>query len=211
MKTGPDLSKIEAEMRGVYERQASHWHEKRRRDLYERGWLERFLEGLPANGNLLDLGCGTGQPIAAHFLAGGFDVTGIDYSSAMIALARSGLPEAAWHIKDMRTLTGTEIFDGICSWDAFFHLSIADQRQLLPVLAWCVRENGAILLTVGPGEGEVTGTVGGELVYHASLSPQEYRQILSDAGFSEITLVPEDQSVAGRSVVLGRKRHVATL
>ena len=211
MEKAACLSMIEAGMRAVYERQASHWHEKRRRDLYERVWLDRFLKELPANGRLLDLGCGTGQPISAYFLSRGFALTGIDYSSAMIALARSDFPNEDWRLQDMRRLTDTETFDGICSWDAFFHLGIEDQRQLLPVLARAVREGGAMLLTVGPSEGEVTGTVGGEPVYHASLAPSEYKQILTDAGFGELTFVPEDQSTAGRSVLLGRKRKTSSL
>ena len=70
------------------------------------------------------------------------------------------------------------------------------------------RAGGAILLTVGSGEGEVTGTVAGETVYHASLSPEEYEQTLKDHGFQSIIFKSEDSDCQGRSVLIGSKRDL---
>ena len=198
----PDLSAIRRDMQGVYERQAGVWHGRRMRDLNERKWLDPFLASLPPQPRVLDLGCGSGVPLGAYLLAQGCDVTGVDYSSAMIALARENVPSGHWQVQDMRTLDLEGDFDGIVSWDAFFHLSQNEQRELLPTLGAMVRDGGALLLTVGPGSGEVTGTVGGETVYHASLSPDEYRSGLKGLGFTDIKFVPEDPDVMGRSVLL---------
>ncbi|MEM5515702.1 class I SAM-dependent methyltransferase [Henriciella sp. AS95] len=195
-------------MKDVYERQAGFWQRQRRRDLYEQNWLDKFLDGLPVGGRLLDLGCGMGEPIGAYFLRAGYDLVGTDYSEAMISLARVNQPRGNWQVRDMRQSFADGNFDGICSWDAFFHLSIDDQRNLLPRLCSRVKAGGAILLTVGPSEGEVGGHVGGEPVFHASLSPEEYREILGAGGFANIEFVPEDPSTAGRSVLLGRSRRV---
>ncbi|SIN59490.1 2-polyprenyl-3-methyl-5-hydroxy-6-metoxy-1,4-benzoquinol methylase [Parasphingorhabdus marina DSM 22363] len=194
--------------KGVYERQAGYWDEVRPTLLYEKPWLDRFTANLPAGGRLLDLGCGSGVPVAGYFLDEGFTVVGTDYAEPMIALARQRYPAAEWHVQDINHLTIMGQFDGIYSWDGFFHLSVAEQRAVLPDLCQRIKEGGAMLLTVGTGEGEVTGTIGGETVYHASLSPEEYHSLLRENGFETITFVPEDDNCRGRSVLLatGRSR-----
>ena len=192
--------------KGVYERQARYWDEVRPTLLYEKPWLDRFTANLPVGGRLLDLGCGSGVPVAGYFLDEGFSVVGADYAEPMIALARQRYPAADWHVQDINQLTITGQFDGIYSWDGFFHLSVTEQRAVLPDLCQRIKEGGAMLLTVGTGEGEVTGTVGGETVYHASLSPEEYDNLLRGNGFETITFVPEDDNCRGRSVLLATNR-----
>ena len=196
------MKAIRLGMKGVYERQAGVWHHGRLRDLNERKWIDPFLEGLGPPGRILDLGCGAGDPIGGYLLERGFDLVGCDFSEAMIALARRQFPGADWRVQDMRALDVEGDFDGVLSWDAFFHLSPPEQRLLLPRLAGMIRPGGALLLTVGPGAGEVTGSVGGEPVYHASLSPAEYQEALSALGFGRVILTPEDPDVFGRSVLL---------
>ncbi|MEO0439399.1 MAG: class I SAM-dependent methyltransferase [Pseudomonadota bacterium] len=186
----------------IYERQARYWDEVRPTSLYEKPWLDRFVRNLPPGGRLLDLGCGSGVPIAGHFLDQGFAVVGVDYAESMIALARRRYPAADWHVQDINNLTIEGKFDGIYSWDGFFHLTVEEQRIAVPDLCHRVRSGGTILLTVGTGEGEVTGTVGGETVYHASLAPEEYDRLFHQNGFETVTFVPEDENCRGRSVLL---------
>lgn len=202
MPDDPALATIRHQMQGVYERQADVWHRQRTRDLNERKWLDRFMSGLNPSGRLLDLGCGSGDPIGAYLIAQGFEVHGIDYSRAMIALAQELVPSGHWQVQDMRRLELEGDFSGIVSWDAFFHLTRNEQRTLLPKLVDMIRPGGALLLTVGPGDGEVDGRVGGEPVYHASLSSDEYRDLLSKSEFSDIVFTPEDPDVMERSVLL---------
>lgn len=186
----------------IYERQARFWDEVRPASLYEKPWLDRFVRDLPPGGRLLDLGCGSGVPIAGHFLDQGFAVVGVDYAETMIALARQRYPAAEWHVGDIRDLEVMGQFNGIYSWDGFFHLTADEQRIAIPDLSHRVRPGGAILLTVGTGEGEVTGTVGGETVYHASLASEEYDRLFRQNGFAKVTFVAEDKNCRGRSVLL---------
>jgi len=53
---------------GLYEDNAAAWDVQRGRDLFEQPWLERFRALLPDGGGVLDLGCGSGQPIARGFI-----------------------------------------------------------------------------------------------------------------------------------------------
>ena len=58
--------------------------------------LNLITERLTPNSKVLDVGCGAGIPVARH-LAGTFDLTGIDISSNMIALAKKNVPTAIAH------------------------------------------------------------------------------------------------------------------
>lgn len=60
---------------------------------------------LPSGGSVLDLGCGSGQPIARHLLERGFAIVGVDSSPTLIARCRSRFPSAEWIVADMRTLS----------------------------------------------------------------------------------------------------------
>ena len=53
----------------LYERHAQVWAEARGGPLFEQAWLDRFLSLVPAGGEILDIGCGSGEPIAGYFAA----------------------------------------------------------------------------------------------------------------------------------------------
>jgi 2-polyprenyl-3-methyl-5-hydroxy-6-metoxy-1,4-benzoquinol methylase len=44
----------------------------------EAGWMARFLALVQPGGRVLDLGCGSGFPIAAHLIEQGFQLEGVD-------------------------------------------------------------------------------------------------------------------------------------
>ncbi|ETX26636.1 class I SAM-dependent DNA methyltransferase [Roseivivax isoporae] len=192
-------------MRDTYDRQAGVFDAQRSQALVEAGWLARFADALPGSGRVLDLGCGTGRPIAGWLTRQGFRVTGIDIAPAMIEIARRHCPEGDWRIADMRRLDLPERFDGLVGWDSFFHLSPDAQRAVLPRLAGHLRPGGALMLTVGPRAGEVRGRVGDAPVYHASLSPAEYATALEATGMRLAGFHAEDPDCGGRSVLLARK------
>lgn len=188
--------------RSVYERHAQGWDRHRPRVLIEQAWLERFCALLPSSAKVLDLGCGAGEPIARFLIERGYDVTGVDFAEPMLAIARWRFPNARWIHADMRQLDLDEKFAGIVGWDSFFHLTQDEQRALIPRLAHHLVPRGAVLLTVGPEEGAVTGTVEGESVYHASLSREEYVALFAASGFAVRDFVAEDPACDLHSVLL---------
>lgn len=203
-----DLELIKANTQGVYDRNAKLWDQQRPKNLFEKCWLEKFAACLPTEGRILDLGCGSGDPVGAFFLEQGFELLGIDYSEAMIALARNKYANAEWRVGDMRELSMKEKFAGIYSWDGWFHLSVDEQRRELPAIADRVAPGGALMLTVGDKEGEVIGKVCNEDVYHASLSAGEYVSLLRGSGFSEADVFSNQDEKGGRTVLFGQKRGV---
>jgi len=199
-----DLAALERRTRDIYERNAAAFDRQRPKTLIERPWLERLARELPAGARVLDLGCGAGEPIAAYFIARGWVVTGADFAPAMLDLAASRFPNSNWHCSDMRELDLGETFAAIVGWDSFFHLPPADQPATLAKLADHLVPGGWLLLTVGPHAGEVIGRVNGEAVYHASLSPEAYEQILHRHGLAISAFVPEDPDCDCHTVLLAQ-------
>jgi SAM-dependent methyltransferase len=189
---------------GLYDRHAWAWDRERSRSLFERPWLDRFLELLPRGGSILDIGCGSGEPIAGFFIAAGYPLNGVDSSSAMIALCKGRFPNEVWNVADMRTLSLGRRFDGILAWDSFFHLRQDDQRKMFPIFREHAAPNAALMFTSGPREGEAMGTYRGEPLYHASLDPDEYRALFDEHGFEVVSHVLEELASGGRTIWLAQ-------
>lgn len=191
----------------VYERNAERFDAERSKTLFERNWLDRFLSFIPDDGQVLDLGCGSGDPIARYIISLGYQLIGVDASAAMLHLAREKFPDSDWRKMDMRYLDLPDRFHGIVGWDSFFHLTRAEQRSVLPKLAAHLASSGVLMLTVGPDEGEVAGQVGNDAVYHASLSIEEYTAILESHGLKVVDFQSEDPDCGHRTVLLAQKQE----
>ncbi|NIZ61239.1 SAM-dependent methyltransferase [Sedimentitalea sp. CY04] len=200
-----DISKLALQTQSVYQRNARRFASKRPKTLVEQLWLDRFIKLVPKHGSILDLGCGAGDPIGSYFIKQGHRVVGLDASSNMIEMAREINPHGDWRHGDMRHLDLPERFHGIIGWNSFFHLTRDEQRKALPEIARHLHPEGALLLTVGPNEGEVTGCVGDDPIYHASLSPNEYGDILASHGIRIRQFVPEDPDCYGMTILLAQK------
>jgi predicted TPR repeat methyltransferase len=186
----------------IYQRHADQWSRDRGEYLLEKAWLDSFLALLPADPTVLDIGCGTGVPIARYLKERRCQVTGADVSSAMITKCAERFPEQTWHVADMRKLALDRSFNGITAWDSFFHLTQADQRQMFPIFQRHAAAGAALMFTSGPSAGEVVGSYLGEPLYHSSLDSDEYRGLLHDNGFDVVTHVVEDPTCGVRTIWL---------
>jgi SAM-dependent methyltransferase len=162
----------------TYDAVADDWDRLRDRTLFERRHLDRMLTHAPGK-RVLDLGCGTGRPIAQYLVERRCEVTGVDGAPAMVALFRRNVPGAEAVVADMRRLALGRSFDAILAWDSFFHLSPDDQRAMMPVFAAHAAPRAVLMFTAGPAAGEPVGDFAGHPLYHASLDPEDYRQTLA--------------------------------
>lgn len=65
-------------------------------------FLRSILNKLPATAAVVDVGCGTGKPVAATLAEAGHHVTGVDFSPEMISLAGKAVPTGSFELADMR-------------------------------------------------------------------------------------------------------------
>jgi SAM-dependent methyltransferase len=191
---------------GLYRRHAHLWAERRGDRLIEAHWLDRFRNFLPAKANVLDLGCGSGKPIARYLIEKGCEVTGVDSSPEMIELCRESFPKTQWRVADMRELSLERRFDGIIAWDSFFHLGFDDQRQMFPIFRAHAAPDAALMFTSGPAHGEAIGEFEGESLYHASLASEEYRFLLGANGFEVVAHALEDPTCGKHTIWLAQRR-----
>lgn len=189
----------------TYEAVARAWAETGgARALREGAVLDALIAGMVAPA-VLDLGCGSGLPLARALVARGARVTGVDGAAAMVAAFAANLPGVAVVQRDMRDLDLGQMFDAILAWDSMFHLSPEAQRAMFTVFARHVRLGGRVMFTSGHEAGTRIGAVGGCAVYHASLDPAEYRALFAAVGFKVLWFRPEDADLGGRSVWLAQR------
>jgi len=60
----------------VYQRHGSAWAKLRDNGLIERSWIDRFCALVPVGGKIVDIGCGSGLPIAAELIERGSALPG---------------------------------------------------------------------------------------------------------------------------------------
>lgn len=198
------MANEDANIIGLYERHAMAFDEFRGRNLFERPWLDHFTGLIRQRGQILDLGCGGGEPIAGHFIKRGFHVTGVDTSETLIGLARERFPGLAWYQADMRKFYIPTKFDGIIAWHSFFHLNADDQRAMFPRFGALAGPGAVLMFTSGHFEGEAMGQFAGEPLYHASLSKAEYEALLAKNGFEVVKQISQDPACGGATVWLAR-------
>lgn len=159
----------------------------------------RLADRLPSGARILDLGCGAGRDMAA-FEAAGFEVTGVDASREMIALARPRV-RGRLEVMDMRTLELPDVaWDGVWCMAALLHLRRADAPVALAQMHRVLRPGGWLSLSVLEGAGERQEPspepgLPGRLF--CDYRPAELRELVERAGL-ELELVGRR---AGSSVV----------
>lgn len=191
-----------------YQRHALAWDADRQAGTgTDHVWLTRFADRLWPGAHILDLGCGSGRPVAVFMVDRGFKITGVDSSATMIALCRERLPEQTWIVADMRELKLEEKFDGVLAWDSFFHLDAGDQRRMFKIFDRHAKETALLMFNAGPGEGEAIGSYRGDPLFHASLGLEEYQSLLSHHGFEITGHAVNDPEAGGRTVWLARRER----
>lgn len=195
--------------RESYDAIAAEWDEARSRlPDAERRILDLLLEGLAPGARVLDLGCGTGRPIAEHLVARGFTATGVDQSSRMLARAHARLPEASWteaRIEDFVPVARG--FAAVVAWDSLFHVPREHHADVFARVRAALPRGGRFALTVGgSAHPAFTDTMLGRTFFYDSHPPEEATALLVAAGFAvvhaEFLSLPTDGRDKGRYAIV---------
>jgi SAM-dependent methyltransferase len=170
-------------------------------------YLERAAALVPPPGKVLDIGCGSGEPLARYFIEQEYVVTGVDAVPEMLDMCRARFPGMRWLRADMRRIDLAERFDIVIAWDSFFHLSPDDQRRMFDTFRRHTAPGGVLIFTSGVTEGEaVGGDLVGDELYHASLNSDEYARLLDVHGYDVVVHAIEDPHCGGHTVWVARQR-----
>ncbi len=140
---------------------------------------------LPAGSAIVDVGCGSGVPIAEALIEAGFAVSGIDASPRLVAAFHARFPDApvVCEAAQVSAFFG-RTFDAAVCVGLIFLLSEADQAALISRVAHALKPGGRFLFTAPLQACEWPDTLTGRL--SRSLGQTAYAALLDANGLSLI-------------------------
>ena len=162
---------------GVYDRQAGRYAEMVA-GIGPEPDLACFLDGLPAGGRILDLGCGPGHT-ARRMMDAGFSVEAIDGSEKMVRLAQAAGVNARKATFDDLDAQGR--YDGVWASFSLLHAPKADFPAHLTRIHRALRPSGRFFLGMKLGDGEGVDALGRFYSYY---SRDDLLHLLAEAGFT---------------------------
>lgn len=196
--------------RAAYDAIATQWLAARTQlGAREREVLEAFARDLPDGARILDLGCGTGRPIAEWLMQRGYRVTGVDQSAEMLAQARRLLPDGDWQLARIEDFTTAERFDAVIAWDSLFHVPRERLPEIFARVATYLEPGGRFACTLGgSAHPAFTDRMFDVEFFYDSPPPEESRTLLRDVGLEpslETMLnLPDGQRDKGRVAFVAR-------
>jgi len=138
---------------------------------------------LSPHARVLDLGCGDGVPISRFLIREGFDVVAVDSALEMIARYQANFPGIPTRCERAEQAEfALDSFDAVVAWGMFFHLTEAEQRDVLCRIGRWLRPGGLCLFTSGDVNAVSEGEMNGVAFRYVSLDVNGYRDAIEGAG-----------------------------
>lgn len=161
---------------------------------------EIFLRRMKPNGHILDIGCGYGKDVKI-FTDLGYQVTGIDISEKLLAIARKTSPESQFIQTNFNNLTFVDqIFDGLWASASLLHAETKSQvPEILTEWNRVFRTGGSAYIVVKQGEGEEDmkdQRYQGVVKHYCYFQEDEIKKLVENAGFKEVvTELPQKADI----------------
>ena len=144
--------------------------------------LQAFIESLPKNARVLDLGCGPGQA-SAHMIQAGLSVDAWDASPELAAIGKEKF-NLSIELRTFDTLVAVQEYDGIYANFSLLHAPRSEMPDHLTNIAGALKPGGVFHLGLKTGTGQKRDRLGRFYTYYAE---DELTDLLTDAGFSITT------------------------
>lgn len=148
-----------------------------------------IMEHVPAGAPLLELGCGNGIP-STQILAERFAVTGVDLSTAQLALVRASVPGATFIQADMTALDFSPAsFAAVVAFYSLTHVPRDEHPALLAAIARWLRPGGWFVASMGAREtvGDVEADWLGAPMYFSHWGSATNRRLVAEAGLEIVS------------------------
>lgn len=149
-------------------------------------YVERLETRLSPGSDVLELGCGTGRPVAVR-LASVHRYLGVDSSPRMVELAQQNVSDGRFQVADMTVLDLPENgFDAVVAFYSIIHVPRDDQPALFSRIRSWLRPGGLFVGCLSSGdlpEGWEDNWLGGGPMYWSGFDADTNRRLLEEAGF----------------------------
>lgn len=143
--------------------------------------VRQWATQMPPGAAVLDLGCGSGAPVADALVAAGFRVFGVDASPTLVAEFRRRLPSAEVACEPAETSRLFDRrFDGAVAIGLLFLLPAGDQRAVIARIAAALQPGGRFLFSAPRQACDWTDSLTGRP--SLSLGENAYRLALEQSG-----------------------------
>ncbi len=144
-----------------------------------RATLDRFLADVPADGHILDLGCGPGH-MAAKMMRRGYRVDAVDATPEMVAEARDRFGVDA-RVARFDEIEAEAEYDGVWASFSLLHAPRSEMPGHLTRLKRALVDGGRLGLGLKTGTGEARDRIGRFYTYYTE---DELEDLVADAGFT---------------------------
>lgn len=144
----------------------------------------RALCFVESPGSALDVGCGSSGRIIELLQGHGFDVDGLDFSVAMLRLARKAHPEVTFYHSDVCSWVAPRQYTFISAWDSIWHVPLDQQREVTLKLLNALAPAGVMIFSAGglAQADEHTNEAMGVPMYHATIGVPAILEVVHEAG-----------------------------
>jgi SAM-dependent methyltransferase len=166
----------------------------------ERDYLDAVLSAAPSGSTILDLGCGTGRPMAEHIVSAGRHVLGVDQSESMLDMARERLPSERWVMASMEDYEPSDSYHGALLWDSLFHVRRDAHEPIVRKVVLGLPSGGRFMMTVGgSAHPAFTDVMYGETFFYDSNTPEETERFVLGLGCRLIIVEYMNRPDGGRN------------
>ena len=141
-------------------------------------------------GKLLDLGCGSGEPVARYFADNSWSIVGVDFSEKMIELASKYVPEMQSIHADINEVEfESNQFNAITASYSLFHLPAHTHAKIFENIYRWLQSTGKVLFTYATEEYTGSEEFNGHKkfmdreLFYSHKKPEELYADLENIGF----------------------------